>query len=396
MKRLLALLLCLMLSLGAIGLVGCDDLGFKKKVEDITDDIVQDVTSSGTSVRAIKLNGFVASTYSGGTGESNEDPAYLSKTITATVLPATALNKKVDYEVVWADDAELKDEDVSEYVVAEQATDGSLTATIKCFQSFGNDSIIIRCITRDGGYTAECIATYVGLITEMDITSSALNVTHTAARGDYYELLTNNTYTFDVNLDNDIHSVGTHDLSVSVGGFGTFGVYDGVNYVSWGFTGMYDRWRPVAPEEDATDQNPYHVLDLNGTYLSAFGSVITGEGWEYSPVANKFFTVSLSGTTLTVTVNNKTVKNYYEDNGENKRRDVIIGNTDLVEQSVADSFNQNYTEYFNQLPDNAQNLLSAYFTITVTDAETNISHTIKLWIESGVDSVALSTQSIRF
>ena len=57
----------------------------------------------------------------------------VSKTIIATVLPATAANKQVDWSVEWGD--EEAEGDVSQYVTVTPASDGSTTATVTCKRS---------------------------------------------------------------------------------------------------------------------------------------------------------------------------------------------------------------------------------------------------------------------
>ena len=389
MKKLLTLFLSVILAFGAVGLIGCG------KTETETA-INKTETLSVRSVSVPIISGTLSYNHQTRSGQTG-----ISKRVSATVTPSTALNKAVDYRLLWDSDAEKADESVSDYVVVEQDSDGSLSATVTCIQPFGSDVIILQVVTRDGGCSAECVLTYEGLISEMAITSSTLSLSNTEQRGDYYEVLTNNTYTFNVALDNELHNVGAHDLSVSVGGNGSFGLYTQTVYHTYNPLRPFQMWTENGWYAEGTKQDGdedaivyyYNVLDLSGMYRLNLFNIFDDP--IYAPNANKFFTATLSGTTLTVTVN-KAVSNYYEYVNESKRYNVIIGNDDLVLPSSANSFNTAHSEYYNTLPNNAQNLLSAYFTITVTDARTNISQTIKLWVESGIDSVALSEQTIIF
>ena len=191
MKKLLTIILSVILAFGTIALVGCGG------TESATDNSYAGSKSSkaikNLSVQSVSAPVFGAkilnnySTRSGQTG--------ISKRLSATVEPADALNKSVDYATFWLDGAEKAEEPVSDYVVVEQDSDGSVDATITCIQPFGDDTIVVQVITRDGGYTAECVATYTGLSCEMDISSSVL-LSNTQDRGDHYELDTDNTYTF--------------------------------------------------------------------------------------------------------------------------------------------------------------------------------------------------------
>lgn len=62
----------------------------------------------------------------------------------------------------------------------------------------------------------------------MSVTSSAVTPVSDDNRGTYYQLGTSRTYTFDVNLDNAFHEVGSKNLTVSVGGVGS--LYFGKTY----------------------------------------------------------------------------------------------------------------------------------------------------------------------
>lgn len=93
----------------------------------------------------------------------------VSKTLTATVLPATAENKAVDWTCDWADESNTAN--VSEYVTVTPETDGSTTATVTCFKAF-TGNVVITATTRENGYSATCIVTFVGLPTEISLNGS--------------------------------------------------------------------------------------------------------------------------------------------------------------------------------------------------------------------------------
>ena len=97
----------------------------------------------------------------------------VSKTLTATITPASAENKKVNWSVSWADDAALKDKNISEYITVTPASDGALTATVTCKKAFRGSMAIVKVVTRDGGYTATCTVAYEGKPTSMSINSGA-------------------------------------------------------------------------------------------------------------------------------------------------------------------------------------------------------------------------------
>lgn len=84
----------------------------------------------------------------------------LTKTITATITPANADNKLVDWTVSWANDATHKDEDVSLYIIISPSSLDGLTVVVTCLKAFAGDTIIIIVTTRDGNYSAQCTVTY--------------------------------------------------------------------------------------------------------------------------------------------------------------------------------------------------------------------------------------------
>ena len=353
MKKLLTFLLCFVFMLGAFGLVACDETVTEQK---ITQNTYEKAPMAHLSVQGVKLGGLVASRFSGGNESSNNEQEYLSKTITATVLPENAINKSVDFEVSWADDATLKDEDVSEYVVVEQATDGALTATVKCFQNFGDDVIIIRCITRDGGYMATCIVTYAGLASEMSIVpEDNISTVNTTNRGDYYELLTGRTYYFDINLTDALgNSAKTSNLQITQSFSGDshyislFTGYDGSNGYTVADSGRHD----------------FHNIEF-------FEGSITNDG-------------KLKIVTREKTVNNKT---FY---GDNSILHYVLSNSTVTNNP------NNSQALYSYLYGNDNTISNKTMQIVVTDSLSGLSQTIKFWTIAGVNSVSLSPQSLQF
>lgn len=130
----------------------------------------------------------------------------VSKTLTATVLPATAENKAVDWAVAWAD--ETNTANVSEYVNVTPASDGSTTATVTCYQSF-TGNIVITVTTRQNGYSATCIVNYLGLPTDITLSGSVAPV------GGEYKLGIGQSYRFDVAMSNPLGAVGSQFNSIS-------------------------------------------------------------------------------------------------------------------------------------------------------------------------------------
>ena len=137
----------------------------------------------------------------------------VSKTITATVLPATASNKYVDWSVAWGDDT--NETDVTQYVTVTPASNGSTVATVTCKQPF-TGNIIVTVTTRENGYQASCVVTYVGMPTDI-----VLDTNITQENGDYVVGI-GVASTFNVSLTNPFGSVGAgfDDISCEVSGVG--------------------------------------------------------------------------------------------------------------------------------------------------------------------------------
>ena len=83
-------------------------------------------------------------------------------TLTATVEPKNATNQEVDWSVQWSENAALKNNAVTDYVTVTPISDGNRTAKVTLKRAFGSDTILIIVTTRDGGFTAQCSATFKG------------------------------------------------------------------------------------------------------------------------------------------------------------------------------------------------------------------------------------------
>ena len=137
----------------------------------------------------------------------------VSKTLTATVAPATAANKYVDWSVTWGDEG--NETDVTQYVTVTPLSNGSTVATVTCKQPF-TGNIIVTVTTRENGYQASCVVTYVGMPTDI-----VLDTNITQENGDYVVGI-GVASTFNVSLTNPFESVGAgfDDISCEVSGVG--------------------------------------------------------------------------------------------------------------------------------------------------------------------------------
>ena len=137
----------------------------------------------------------------------------ITQRISATVIPSTAENKKVDWSVTWGD--ETVTDDVSNYITVIPDTDGSEYATVTCKAAFSGN-IIITATTRQNGYTADCIVTFVGIPSSISLSTNMDTV------DGRYRMAVDNTYVFGVICSNPLGPVSEEykNLEVVVRGTG--------------------------------------------------------------------------------------------------------------------------------------------------------------------------------
>ena len=254
-------------------------------------------------------------------------------------------------------------EEVTDYLTVTPESDGSRIASVVCKKAFDDDTILITATTRDGGFTATCTVRFVGIAEGMAITSSDAEKMSSAERGEYYVLGTNKTYTFDVVLSNLFDDVQS-ELSVEVSGAGA--LYFG--------NASYN----------------------DGGYLN-YTNVVQRD---LSELADKFImSAELSGTTLTVKTGSQVVENYYSSWGPDEdyvteifydRYVVEVRDDTMGFKTAGDTFNNQNAKY------NAENIGSCYFTVTVKDDVSGLSQSIRLWLVSSVNGIALSAKTMEF
>ena len=284
--------------------------------------------------------------------------------IEAYVYPESAANKEVDFSVAWGNAPTHGSETVTDYLTVTPDSDGSRIATVSCKKAFGSDTIIITVTTRDGGFTATCTVSFVGVASGIEITSSTAAKTSSSERGEYYELGTGKTYAFDITLSNAFDDVSS-DLSVTeIGGYGT--LYFG-----------------------------------NGSFNDG-GYINYSEMWQndIGELADQFITsATLSGNTLTVKTGSKVMENYYSRVAPDEyfiadifydRYVVEVSDDTMGYKGPGDTFNNENAEY------NVETLPSCYFYVTVKDSISGLSETVRLWLVSSVSGVSFSQNTLRF
>ena len=296
-------------------------------------------------------------------GTTVTSPQSVDVRIEAYVYPESAANKAVDFSVAWGNAPTHGSEQVSNYLTVTPDSDGSTTATVSCKKSFGDDTIIITVTTREGGYTATCTVSFTGIASGIEITSSTATKKSTSERGEYYELGTSKTYTFNIGLTNAFNDAAGNLSVTEIGGEGN--MYFG--------NGSYN----------------------DGGYIN-FTDMVQKSIGEF---ADDFITsATISGNTLTVKMGSKILENYYSSYGPDEYfitdiyydRYVVEMNDDWSIKDSSDTFrNQNAKS-------NAQNIGSCYFYVTVKDSISGLTETVRLWLVSSVSGVSLSQTELEF
>ena len=314
------------------------------------------------SFSAVAFSSADSPNHSGGTGM--ESQSSVDVRIEAIVYPDDAANKEVDFSVAWGNAPTHGSETVTDYLTVTPDSDGSRLATVSCKKPFGDDTILITVTTRDGGYTAICTVSFVGVASGIEITSSTATKTSSSERGEYYELGTSKTYTFDIALSNVFDDVSS-DLSVTeIGGYGTLYFGNG-SFNDGGYLNYTEMWQKDIGE-----------------------------------IADQFITsATLSGNTLTVKTGSKVMENYYSRVAPDEyfiadiyydRYVVEVSDDTMGYKGPGDTFNNENAEY------NVETLPSCYFYVTVKDSISGLSETVRLWLVSSVNGVSFSDNTLRF
>lgn len=436
MKRLFTLILALVMSVCTLSLFACE------KTESQTDSPAIDAdggSGSGGSHKggATAVTEKVYVSLGAVSLFSSETENYLERAINAEVVPANATNQAVDYSIEWANDATLKDSNVTDYVEIIPDADGSLSAKVRCYQSFGDDKIIITCTTRDGAKKASCNVTYSGLATEMTVTPSAgLTLSNSAGRGDYYELITGNDYSFAVNIKDALGNTPKNsNIEIEYDVIGS--VYVTLISSNSGKAFLTEKYEIVTNSSPDFGYQLYPI-SKNG----AENSSQTVEGFLLNNNQSTFNTVSLANNAINITpiktveysyVEHSSMSSYLKEpsnmfinatDWESKKSyfnyqkvtgDYTIPGAKYISNFVpSDSFyiigenevnpnndnNPVLTDNgFYKYPikvDNSENISNSYFYITIKETVSGLTQTIKFWNFEPVKAVTLSMANIIF
>ena len=256
---------------------------------------------------------------------------YVSQTLEAVVYPQTAENKQVDWSVAWADASNTAN--VADYVTVTPSSDGSTTATVTCYKEFSGN-IVITVTTRESGYMANCVVKFVGIPTEMNVT------TEVSEQDGYYHLGIGKTHAFNVALNNPFHSVGAdyQNVTATLKGVGEVTLCN--KSVQFGFG--------------------------NVTWHEASSKTCTLES-----LKDKFININYADGVLTVKTL-RSIESYYA--GQS-----ILGTS------------VNYIDHFKEF------VTDCYFTVTLTEETSGITKTIKIrFDDSIVTGVGITSGELLF
>lgn len=274
------------------------------------------------------------------------EQVYVSQTVTATITPSTVVDKYVTWSVAWANDAPLKDKNISDYIKVTDDSQGNLTATVNCYKSFKGSKAILTCTTRQGGKTGTVNIVYEGVPSSMSITAPTGVTKYNLGKDSVDLLYVGKSYSLNLAMDNIFHSVGSNynDFTVTVTGVGS------VTCGSYSQSGRGAGWSSHS-----------NIVDFN-------------------KIAKEFVTCSTSGNTLSINVT-KSLYDYYE----SKETKIVEGNGET-------------TTYTNKLysinTDSDGN--KPYFLVTVKHKTLGFSAEYKFFIGEEVSKVSPSKTTITF
>ena len=274
------------------------------------------------------------------------EQVYVSQTVTATITPSTVVDKYVTWSVAWANDAPLKDKNISDYIKVTDDSQGNLTATVNCYKSFKGSKAILTCTTRQGGKTGTVNIVYEGVPSSMSITAPTGVTKYNLGKDSVDLLYVGKSYSLNLAMDNIFHSVGSNfnDFTVTVTGVGS------VTCGSYSQSGRGAGWSSHS-----------NVVDFN-------------------KIAKEFVTCSTSGNTLSINVT-KSLYDYYE----SKETKIVEGNGET-------------TTYTNKLysinTDSDGN--KPYFLVMVKHKTLGFSAQYKFFIGEEVSKVSPNKTTITF
>lgn len=183
--------------------------------------------------------------------------------LTATVLPADAPDKSLDWSVYWITNPFADSEPVTNYITVEPLSDGSNKCHVIAKKSFGNGVIGVQATTRVGHFTATCRISYEGKPSKI--------------RLHYNDQIYTGYNTLDM-------YTGTHNLTL-------------------------EAWNPIGPVAEKYSNFELNNLTVSGRFVAEKQEIVNGTITSREDVVltandyiNKFITATIDGSTLTITL----------------------------------------------------------------------------------------------
>lgn len=174
----LAILLVVVIA-GAAALVGVLSNGFKDwtkfQPDEQTEQAEEQADNGGAIINAPVENGvklmsakIPVAEYAANGVSAQAETAY---TLTATITPADAANKTVDWSVAFVNPSSswANGKKVTDYVTVTPTSDGALTATVECKQAFGEQIKVTATSTNNPEKSASCTVDYSQKVTGVSV-----------------------------------------------------------------------------------------------------------------------------------------------------------------------------------------------------------------------------------
>lgn len=274
---------------------------------------------------------------------------YVSQTITAAITPSSVVDQYVTWSLAWKTGAALSNKNVTEYVQLTDDSQGSLTATVNAYKAFRGSDIILTCTTRQDNKSATCTITYDGVPSSLSIGKPSGVGSYNLGSDSVDLLYAGKTYTSTISMDNIFHDVGTsyNNFSVTVTGVGSYQYAD------------------------------YNSSPRGAGYtIDDFDSIPTKS---LNSVKDQMIAVSVSGNSLRIEAK-KSYVGFYE--------------SYTVNETYGNPYGVYKNKHYKSVKDSDGN--DPYFLITVSHKTLGFSASYKVFIGEAVNSVSLSSASMKF
>ena len=220
-------------------------------------------------------------------------------TLTATITPAEATNKAVDWSVEFANPSGTwaKGKIATDYVTVTPTSDGALTANVTCLKAFG-EKINVKVICRDNTkVAATCITEYEKKLTDVKVTLNGVtasindeNISFTGDPSQKYPITVTPVYTA-YTLDKAYEIVPRQELVV---------------FPSVLSSSLSDEYYDI--RRDFGDYNTSTEFSIFGFCLGEINGYLYTDGSDYNRAVN-YYKTHVRDSSMKINVINKTNSN---------------------------------------------------------------------------------------